>query len=242
MLLNECRAICLAMQAIRRVNPAARLIQTEDMGKYWSTEGLRSIADFLNERRWLSFDLLCGKMDENHPLWNYMRKHGITVSDLRFFQENACPPDVLGINYYITSERLIDESYTAYPPEVRGDYAQHGYVDIEAVRTRIPTGIGPILEETWVRYGIPIAITEAHLNCTREEQMRWFAEIWHTARVSAQKGVQIEAVTAWSVFGARNWDKLLTCDSGCYESGLYDARSPEPRAPPTARWAASAGI
>lgn len=232
MLLHECRAICLAMQEIRRVNPAARLIQTEDMGKYWSTHALRFSADFLNERRWLSFDLLCGKVDEQHPLWHYILSHGITVAQLAFFQEFPCPPDIVGINYYITSERLVDEAFTEYPPAVRGDHVQHGYVDIEAVRTRVPIGIGPILEETWARYGIPIAVTEAHLNCTREEQLRWFAEIWETARSCAGKGVDVRAVTTWSVFGAHNWDKLLTCDGGCYESGLFDVRSPQPR--PTA--------
>ncbi len=231
-LLQECRAICLAMQEIRRVNPAARLIQTEDMGKYWSTPALRPGADFLNERRWLSFDLLCGKVDAHHPLWHYILSHGITTAQLAFFQEFPCPPDMLGINYYITSERLVDEVFTEYPPMVRGDHIQHGYVDIEAVRTRVPIGIGPILEETWVRYGIPIAVTEAHLNCTREEQMRWFMEIWETTQSCARKGIDVRAVTAWSVFGAHNWDKLLTCDGGCYESGLFDVRSSQPR--PTA--------
>ena len=32
-MLTECRAVVLAMRAIREVNPAARLVQTEDLGK-----------------------------------------------------------------------------------------------------------------------------------------------------------------------------------------------------------------
>ena len=36
-LLNQCRAVVLAMRAIRAVNPAARLVQTEDLGRTYST-------------------------------------------------------------------------------------------------------------------------------------------------------------------------------------------------------------
>src|SRR5689334_1999480 len=57
-LLAECRATVLAMRAIREINPAARLIQTEDLGKTYSTPQLTYQAEFENERRWLTFDLL----------------------------------------------------------------------------------------------------------------------------------------------------------------------------------------
>ncbi len=39
-MLAQCRATLLAMQAIRAVNPGARLIQTEDLGKVFSTSAL----------------------------------------------------------------------------------------------------------------------------------------------------------------------------------------------------------
>ena len=37
-LLNQCRATVLSMQAIRRVNPAARLVQTDDISRTYGTE------------------------------------------------------------------------------------------------------------------------------------------------------------------------------------------------------------
>src|SRR5205814_33206 len=45
-LLTQCRAVALAMQAIRTVNPAARLVQTEDLGKVYSTPALTYQAEF----------------------------------------------------------------------------------------------------------------------------------------------------------------------------------------------------
>src|SRR5205085_10745369 len=36
-LLSECKATIMAMKAIREINPNAKLVQTEDMGKTYST-------------------------------------------------------------------------------------------------------------------------------------------------------------------------------------------------------------
>ena len=46
--------------AIRTFNPRARLIQTEDLARTYSTRPLAYQAEFENERRWLTFDLLSG--------------------------------------------------------------------------------------------------------------------------------------------------------------------------------------
>jgi len=59
-LLTQCRAVVLAMRAIREVNPAARLVQTDDLGKTYGTATLAYQAAFENERRWLTFVLLAG--------------------------------------------------------------------------------------------------------------------------------------------------------------------------------------
>jgi dTDP-4-dehydrorhamnose reductase len=104
MLLNEIRGTVLSMQAIRKVNPSAKLVQTEDLGKTYSTPKLKYQAKFENERRWLTFDLLCGKVKKGHLLWKYLMNLGITERELQFFQENTCEPDVFGFNHYVTSE------------------------------------------------------------------------------------------------------------------------------------------
>jgi dTDP-4-dehydrorhamnose reductase len=50
-LLVECQAIALSMQVIREVNPNAQLVQTEDLGKTYSTPKLLYQAGLENERR-----------------------------------------------------------------------------------------------------------------------------------------------------------------------------------------------
>jgi dTDP-4-dehydrorhamnose reductase len=223
---NQMWATVRAMEEIRKVNPEARLIQTEDMGKIWSSPRVAYQANFENERRWLSFDLLCGRVDVGHRFWRYLLGHGVREEQLQAFRQKPCPPDVVGINYYVTSERFLDEDHARYPPYAFSSNGRHRYADIEAVRVDVPVSLGPILLETWERYGLPIAVTEAHLHCTREEQMRWLLDVWTTAQQVATAGVDLRAVTAWAAFGSYNWHTLLTRDEDHYESGLFDVRAP----------------
>jgi dTDP-4-dehydrorhamnose reductase len=133
-LLNECRATALAMRAIRKINPAARLVQTEDLGKTFSTPLLAYQAEFENERRWLTFDLLGGLVGRHHPMWGYLRWLGVNEDELLWFVDNPCAADIIGINHYLTSERFLDERVTQYPECLHGSNGRHRYADVEAVR------------------------------------------------------------------------------------------------------------
>nr|WP_242039866.1 family 1 glycosylhydrolase [Anabaena sphaerica] len=231
-LLSECRGVCLAMQAIREVNPGAELVQTEDLGKIYSTPKLTYQAEFENERRWLTFDLLCGRISPNHPIWGYLRNCGISESELEEFCQNPCPPDLIGINHYLTSDRFLDENLENYPSWTHGGNGRDEYADIEAVRVCAEGAAGPrsLLQEAWERYQIPLAVTEVHLHCTREEQLRWLCEVWNAAQELRSQGVDVRAVTAWALLGTYDWNSLLTRWVGHYESGVFDLRSPQPRA------------
>ncbi|HKC65619.1 MAG TPA: dTDP-4-dehydrorhamnose reductase [Pyrinomonadaceae bacterium] len=233
-LLTQCRAVVLSMRAIRTVNPSARLIQTEDLGKTFATPSLRYQAEFENERRWLTFDLLSGRVTPDHPMWSYLLWVGLKQSELEWFIENSCAPDIIGINHYLTSERFLDERISRYPASTHGGNGRHVYADVEAVRVCAEGTAGPraLMKETLDRYELPLAITEAHLGCTREEQLRWFKEVWDGAESLRREGRPVRAVTAWSLLGAYDWHNLLTREEGNYEPGVYDLRALHPR--PTA--------
>jgi dTDP-4-dehydrorhamnose reductase len=232
--LAQLRGIVMAMRAIRSVNPNAQLVQTEDIGKTFSTAQLSYQADFENERRWLTFDLLCGKLAPGTAMWDYFRWVGVEQKELEWFLTNVTPPDILGINHYVTSERFLDHRISRYPAECLGGNGRHQYADVEAVRVSAEGVAGPktIIKEVWERYKLPLAITEAHLGCTREEQLRWSMEVWRAAKESKADDINIRAVTFWAAFGAFDWNSLLTRNNNSYEPGLFDVRAPRPR--PTA--------
>jgi dTDP-4-dehydrorhamnose reductase len=236
-LIVECRATVLAMRAVREVNPAARLVQTEDLGQTHAPPRLQYQADFENDRRWLSWDLLCGRVDRAHPLRPFLRSVGLPDADVDWFRDHPCPPDVLGVNHYVTSERYLDPRLDRYPPHLHGGNGRHAYVDVEAVRVLADGPAGPesLLTQTWDRYTLPIAVTEAHLGCTRDEQLRWLRDVWQAACRARAAGADVRAVTAWSAFGAFDWDALVTRETGHYEPGLFDVRGGSPRPTAVAR-------
>jgi dTDP-4-dehydrorhamnose reductase len=231
-LVNECTATLEAMRAIRRHIPGAKLVQTEDLGKCYSTAPLRYQAKFENERRWLSLDLLCGMIGPTHPLHKMLLGAGIKWAEIKAFAKGEAKPDLLGINHYLTSERFLDHRLELYPHHDVGGNGRDDYVDAEAVRVRrcdADTGIGPRLREAWARYGIPVAITEVHHGCHRDEQLRWFVEVWNTAKALRDEGMDLRAVTIWSLFGNVDWRFLLTQKNGLYDTGAFDARGDVPR-------------
>jgi len=236
MLIHQLKAVVLSMKAIRTVNSSACLIQTEDIGKTHSTPLLRYQADFENERRLLTFDLLTGKIDPGHGHGRYMLERGIPEKDLLFFKENPCAPEVLGLNYYITSERWLDERTELYDELQTGGNGLHTYTDTEVVRASpaARSGLKKLAVEIWQRYQIPLAITEAHLHGTREDEMRWLQEIWDQAVELCREGVPVEGVTAWALLGSFDWDSLLTKTGTQYETGAFDVMTSSGPIRPTA--------
>jgi dTDP-4-dehydrorhamnose reductase len=231
-LVNQCRATVLAMAAIRHVRPDAALVTTEDLGHVHATPALSEQADFENERRWLSIDLLCGHVDRGHPLRGWLLRTGLAQGELDWFLDNPCPPDVIGFNHYVTSERFLDDDLSRWPVSTHGSNGRMRYADVAAVRAGRRLGLAALLELAWRRFRRPLAVTEVHLGCTREQQLRWLWECWGEAQRAADSGVDVRAVTAWSLLGSYDWHALVCRHEGRYEPGVFDVRSRVPR--PTA--------
>ncbi|MCU1222305.1 MAG: dTDP-4-dehydrorhamnose reductase [Edaphobacter sp.] len=236
-LFHQIKAIVLSMQAIRSVQPEARLIHTEDGGSTFSTQPLEPYRMEREHRRWLGLDLLCGSVTRNHPLFQFLLDYGLEEREILWFTERPCPPSVIGLNYYVTSDRFLDHRVHLYPNHFRGgDLGTEPLVDIDAVRIRPEgiVGVGALLTQAWDRYQLPVAITEAHLGCEPDQQVRWLAQTWHEAQQAFDAGVNVRAVTAWGLLGLYDWCNLCTSNSGVYEPGVFDLSSGTPVPTPVA--------
>jgi dTDP-4-dehydrorhamnose reductase len=243
-LANECLATLLAMREIRKIIPAAQLMVTEDLGKTFATDPLAYQADHENERRWLSFDLLAGRVVPGHPFHDWLIGSGVSQPALDELATGAGAPDLIGINHYLTSERFLDHRIQRYPDIEPGSNGIDTYVDLEAVRVhRLRNQVGPArrLEEAWERYSTPLVYSEVHHGCTRDEQVRWLVEVWTACEKVRAKGADVRAATLWSMFGAVDWRSLLTRREGVYDVGAFDTRSQKPRPTLVARAAKTLG-
>jgi dTDP-4-dehydrorhamnose reductase len=230
------------MREIRAVRPGAQLIQTEDLGRTYATRALAHQASFDNARRWMTWDLLEGRVTPGHELWARLDQFGFG-DRLRQIADDPCPADLVGVNHYLTSDRFLDHRIPAYPATCVGGNEFMAYADVEAVRAVLPApgGLSGVLEEVWARYARPFAVTECHNGCTREEQLRWIRETWDTAGALRARGADIRAVTAWALLGSLDWNSLLTRADGHYEVGAFDVREQPPRATAIAHHLSSLG-
>jgi dTDP-4-dehydrorhamnose reductase len=240
-LLIQCQAVAASMRAVRTVRPDARLLQTEDAGRIFGSRSLVSQVRFENHRRWLTFDLLSGRVNSSHPLWLYLTQHGASRPVLEALADAPCPADMLGLNFYVTSDRSLDADWQRYPDVFHGGNGRQRYVDTEAVRLRVRSAASHqrVLSDAWQRYRVPLTLSEVHLGGHREDQLRWLQQAWRAAHRARQRGVDVRAMTVWSLFGAFGWDTLVT-GSASYESGAFDVRGDGRRTPrPTAVAAAT---
>ena len=230
---NQCRATLLAMRAIRTATSGALFLSTEDIGRVFSTAGLAEQARYENDRRWLSLDLICGKVTHEHPWRGYLEGHGVPAAHLDELATGEASPDVIGVNHYATSDRFLDHRLDRYSAQLRGGNGRIEYVDTEAIRAGVAQGrLGwlPRLREVWARYGRPMALTEVHLGCADPvESVRWLMEAWDAARAIRAEGARCVGVTAWALFGLIDWDSLLREQHGRAEPGAFDIRFRPPR-------------
>ena len=231
-LLNQCQAVAATMRAVRTVRPDARLLQTEDAGRVFGSSSLMSQVRFENHRRWLTFDLLSGRVHPGHALWPYLTQNGASRSALETLAHAPCPADMLGLNLYVTSDRVLDADWERYPERLHGGNGRVRYADTEAVRLRVRSAASHlrVLSDAWQRYGVPLALSEVHLGGHREDQLRWLAQAWRAAHRARRRGIDVRAVTMWSLFGAFGWDTLVTRATS-YETGAFDLRGDGMRSP-----------
>jgi dTDP-4-dehydrorhamnose reductase len=224
LLLAQCLAIRAAGRAIRSVNPSARIIVNEDVGRTFSTLEMAWLAAELNERRWLTWDVLLGRVDESHAMYRAFAASAVNLALLKDLAREPFEPDVLGVDHYVTSDRFLDHRVALYPPERRND--EVSYVDVEACRVRgVPPGsVLRALTDTWERYRRPIVLPEISLAGEPADQLAWWSDAWRASLLARQRGIDVRAVTAWAALGAVDWHCLMCRPDGIYEPGLFDVR------------------
>jgi dTDP-4-dehydrorhamnose reductase len=229
LILAQAEAQRLAARAIRAAQPGALIIANEDVGRTVGAPSLRDRIEHDDERRWLAFDLLAGRVDPHHRFWSSLsgdRRRRRLLDGLRREPEI---PDVLGIDYYVTSDRYLDPR-----PHVASSRASRSALvevaDIELCRVAgHEIGFDRPIQATWDRYGLPLALTEVHLAGRPGDQVAWWAEAWAAALDATRRGIPILGVTAWSVFGAYDWSSILCRPQGDYATGCFDVRGRVPR-------------
>lgn len=200
---NLCKANVLAMQAILDVQPEATFIQSES-SEYFHAEdpSCRELADFLNEKRFLSLDLSYGH-PVNVPMYKYLLANGMTDEEYQWFEKSYIKAKcIMGNDYYITNEHLVHaDGSTSAAGEIFGYYI--------------------ITNQYYKRYSLPVMHTET--NISEPDSVNWLKKEWANLYRFKQDGFPIVGFTWYSLLDQVDWDSALRVNAGNVNPlGLYD--------------------
>lgn len=204
---NLCKANMLAMHAILQVQPKGVFIQSEAT-EYFHAEVPENCcldrAAFLNEKRFLSFDLTYGH-HVSSEIYNYLMDNGMTRQEYEWFIEAGkkikkhC---VMGNDYYVTNEHMVHPNgSTTDSGEIFGYYA--------------------ITHQYFSRYNLPVMHTET--NIAEPNAVIWLQKEWANVHKLKQDGVPLVGFTWYSLIDQVDWDtSLRENNSRVNKLGLYD--------------------
>lgn len=204
---NLSRANIMATEAIMKVRPDAKFIQSES-SEYFHPCGpdASEVARHMNELRFLALDLAYSH-DVSGRMYEYLFDHGMTREDYHFFlNHDVKPVCIMGNDYYATNEHIIYPDGRTHPCELFGYYV--------------------ITRQYYERYRIPVMHTETNNRDTgvgEKDGRAWLEKQWTNLLRLKADGVPILGFTWYSLVDQVDWDSALVEDAGnVNQYGLCD--------------------
>jgi len=141
-------------------------------------------------------DLVCGLVDEQHPLAGWLLAHGLTDDDLAWFATHRAVPDLMGVNYYpAVSTEIVEVGGPSGSPD-----------DPRPTRNAWTDGLEDVLRRAADRYGRPVFLTETCYPGPLEDRARWLDASVAAVRALRAEGVDVRGYTWWSFLDMVRWE------------------------------------
>jgi beta-glucosidase/6-phospho-beta-glucosidase/beta-galactosidase len=174
------KGIVLTTRAIQAEQPDAITVQVEALGHTFTEDtSLQHQADENNARQYLCFDLVSGRVNDDHPLVGFLSSHGMSTMDMDWFLSNVVTFDLFGANFYPWAYIELKKARDGSIRQVTG----HTPGDMMAL----------VIRAAYERYRLPIIITETSARGDIDLRARWMDETIATVRASAIPGSRSSA-------------------------------------------------
>jgi hypothetical protein len=191
-ILGVVAGIRAAIEAIRAADLAAVIVHVEAAKVLRSAAaGLEAELEIERDRAVLATDLLCGRVDDGHPLAAWLRETGFTRQDLANLPREPAAIDVIGVNYYPElSVRELDRYHDR---------------TVEVAVEGWDTGLREVLTTYHRRYGLPLFVSETSTEGDDARRVAWLdASTTAIAELRAD-GVPVRGFTWWPLFDFVDW-------------------------------------
>jgi beta-glucosidase len=209
------RGIHEGTQAVRAQRSDAVFVHVEVAGHRAASdpgdERLVRWAERENHLRMLSSELLCGRVGEAHPLWEWLLENGMDREEIARLGQRATP-DVVGLDYYahvdvegvVVGERIVER------------------------RASPPAGLGRVARMVWEATGVPVAVTETDCVGSAARRIAWLETTVAAVAQARAEGVPVVGYGWWPAMSHVDWHAWLRRYSGRVNGvGLYDLRRDE---------------
>jgi beta-glucosidase/6-phospho-beta-glucosidase/beta-galactosidase len=210
--------------AIKAHDPDAVLVHVEATGISRASQAqLKSLAQEEQQRGYLCYDLLTGRVGGDHPLMPWLRSNQIALDDLDWMRRQDVPIDIIGVNFYpqwSTQELFVDQ---------RGELATRPVEQDGA-------GFGQLIEDFYRRYELPIMITETSAVGPEATRSAWLSSSLRAIKGLRASGVPVVGYTWFPLYTMIDWKYRTGCepvDAYRLELGLYSLARDEHRWHPT---------
>ena len=145
MILHCAEAICRSDKALR-AERSIEYLHIEACERHTAVDpSVQAMVDWNNHRRFLVHDLILGNVSMAHPMYEWLRAHGLTEQRAWWFQASAAYIDVLGLDFYEHCEIAWDK-----PGRIESVH-RRGFASVAKDYARRFPGPALMLAETNVR-------------------------------------------------------------------------------------------
>jgi len=191
--LGKARAIARITPMLEQMVPNLRIVHVDTCERHYALDPQSQYhTDFGNDLRFVILDLILGRMDSHHPLWDVFREHGLTDEDVAFFRDNPARIDVLGLDFYAHSEL---------------GWNVHGQSD-----DFLPSGFKRVALDYVERYPYPVMLTETNMRGRVEDRITWLkymvSECEALVPELARKGLSFDGFCWYPYIDSTDWCTL----------------------------------
>jgi beta-glucosidase len=191
-MLGVCRGIVRSVEAMRNVDAGVVHAHVDATDLYRSDDP--ALADEVGRRQelvFLALDLITGRVQHGHALYNWIVATGVPAAELDWFQGRALDLDLVGINLYpMFSEKLLIR--TPRGLRIRMRYASAQIID-------------RLADLYWHRYRRPLFISETASVGSVRRRAAWLDDSVAAVRRVRARGIPLIGYTWWPLFSLVTW-------------------------------------
>jgi beta-glucosidase/6-phospho-beta-glucosidase/beta-galactosidase len=214
-MLAVCRGIVETAAALKSADETIVPVHVDAADLYSTADpSLKTEAKRRQAIGFLALDLISGRVDRRHELFEWLINRGAPAASLEWFAARAVDLAMVGINIYpMFSNKVIVR--TPRGVRIRMPYADGTLVDRIATRY-------------WKRYRVPLFIAETASVGSVRRRAAWLEDSVAAVAHLRNRGVPVIGYTWWPMFALVTWAyRQGTRDPASYlrQMGLWDLRS-----------------